>query len=403
MSEPIAIKNAVRGGARDWMQPLPWGAAVAALVAYVILWRHGAAFAQALDECRVPFLDFTENYLTMARSLPDVDRVVSGFRYPPLLGILLMPLGWLGDTLAWWSWVAFQTVAVCGLIVLFAHAAQARAPRARAGVVLLTLTAIPVLHNVAWGQISVAVTVLVVAGILSRRTWLGAALLALASAVKVFPAIFVALGLPRRDRRAWALAWGVGLVALALAVPVAVMGPGAFWSFHRDLVAVHENARYVTFVNPNSQFLPHVLARWLGIPFGDPVLPWIIWGSRASGVLLVATAALATWRRPRRSALWALGLALPAVPLIAPTSWPHYFAFLPGTELCLFGHLIRGRRGVATTVLLALVVVAAVIGSLPFQMMYGGWRPYAAHGILLIADLLVVGTALALLVRNDSR
>ena len=135
------------------------------------------------------------------------------------------------------------------------------------------------------------VTALVFLAFTSRPV--GAALaLALAGALKIYPVVLAPLFAWRRGRVLWAAVFVLGLFLLLLGIPMVAMGWDNTLDFYRWLDWIRERTVPGLVENPKSQYMPHVVARWVGLP-GDTQVPveWV-WTAR------VAAAASAAWGPP---------------------------------------------------------------------------------------------------------
>ncbi|NIR61704.1 MAG: DUF2029 domain-containing protein, partial [Gammaproteobacteria bacterium] len=129
-----------------------------------------------------------------------------------------------------------------------------------------TLAAVPVLQNLAWGQVSLGLAAagLVAFVILGRRPLLGGTILGLAAAAKVYPLLWLSWPLARRSWRA--VAAGAGTAAAgAVALPALVLGPSGMVSFYESVLAqlTHSLSTWIP-TNPGPQYLPAVVSRLLG-------------------------------------------------------------------------------------------------------------------------------------------
>ena len=377
-----------------------WSVILGSVVVAVILWSGPAEFPLTMDESESLFTDFTDHYLPMAEQMPATDRPARGYFYSPVLALGLVPLTLLGDAWALWAWGAFQAASVALLLVAFAGMAKLTRPFERAVLIVVTLWSVPVLHNISWGQISVLVTALVFLGFTSRPV--GAALaMALAGALKIYPIVLAPLFAWRRGRVVWASVFVLGLFLLLLGIPVVAMGWDNTLDFYRSLEWVRERTVPQLVDNPKSQYLPHVVARWVDLAKGTQVPVEWIWSARVAAATLVAAGCLAA-RRFSRDPFLALGVAMPAIGLLVPTSWPHYFAYLPPLLCAIAIHGWRERSDRAWSwVGPTLALVALLVTTLPFQYALGGWPSYAGAGWLAGANLCCA--AAAVLVGIDRR
>jgi hypothetical protein len=221
-----------------------------------------------------------------------------------------------------------------------------------------------------------------------RRPTVAALLLALAAAIKYYPVLFL---LPFLFRRRWRflalfLMW---FALFFLIVPAAVMGPAKSLQFHRLSRASWAQDAQRHAADVNSQYFPHVAARWaeaargpLAPPAPSPWHPVLA----AIGIVVFACAALFAHRAqdPLRSA----SLLLAAIPFVLPTSWPHYLAFLPCAQALAARRIYEdpARRIPSSLLLCASVFLGSMI---PFAF-FTGWRTYSYLGGPFVANLLIL-------------
>lgn len=383
---------------------------LAALVALThVGWGGFLAFLQAVDRPKPPlFADFTLHYLPTAQQLTNEGLPSFGYFYPPSFAIWLFPLTLFGADGALLAWGLTQIGAAITLTML---AGLALWPEGRAyayGVAALSALSFPFWHSFRWGQVSVIMTALVVAALVTfdrpvqRSTWAAPLLLALATSIKALPLLFVLPWVARREWRrvlSFAVASGVFLAVL----PTLVLGPGKTWEFTQQVRQASAKA-LATWVpqDGNSQYLPYVVARWLRQP-GEAAGSLEAPGVRIAGWLLFLAGLAAAYRlarRDRSDSLLVLGLLFAGLPLILPTSWPHYFVFLPLFQVAMLARAARLessalRRG-SQTVLGA----SMFLGSVPMLALAGGQPRFSRLGLVCVADLLLLAVMLALASRR---
>ena len=220
------------------------------------------------------FEDFVFVWLPSARGLvSEAQRLpAEGFYSTPSFLLVVTAFDWLGDasTWAWGASIALATLAVAVLPGLC---------RTHRGVtyehVALLAVAVAPWHNFKWGQVSalVAALLLLHVALLERRRGPWSALcLALAITIKLHCAAFLLVHLLRRR---WRMAAGVLACAffVSTVVPALLLGPGVVVE-----VWEHTIARIVALSpriadDADSQFLPHVVLRYLDAGmrlFGGP-------------------------------------------------------------------------------------------------------------------------------------
>ena len=318
--------------------------------------------------------DFTKFYHPTGRRVLEDGRATTGFLYPPSFAVALAPLGRLPVETATAVWLGLQLALVAALVALGLH--LVRPGERLAGVlVFLTLTSVPVAHNLHWGQVSVPIATLVLLAACAERAGRPRAavtFVACAAAIKLYPLLFLLVPLLRGEvRRTMA---GVILAALlAVVAPALVIGPGDTIVFLREMGETLAERRAEAFAALNAQALGPTLARWCGV--GG------VWWSLAG--VLVAGAQVPFLRRTARTdpARAYLAVAL-CLPLVVEPHWPHYFALLPIVQVLVLAEGGRAARSLAlASCLLSSVVVLRLF---PDPEAYGG------AGLLLVANLLAL-------------
>lgn len=378
-------------------------AAVVSLALVVALaslgWGGFFGFLQALDRPEPPlFADFVLHYYPTASVLPTTGRPTHGYFYPPSFACSIVPLTWLPPNAALAAWALVQIAAVLALMVLSGLALWRRSRGYAFGVVALSALSFPFWHSFRWGQVSVGMTALIVAALITtkrsgeRSGWSPPLLLAAATAVKALPLLFVLPWLARRDGRSlgrYALATALLMVAL----PVLLLGPMKTWAFGEQVQQASARA-LATWVphDPNSQYLPYVVARW-GHQEGEPAGKREAPGLRVAGWLLFLASLGAAWRLARRDQgeeLEVAALLFAALPLVLPTSWPHYFVFLPLCQVAVLARIAVLDRGALRLLSLLLVGVSMLLASLPMLAVAGGQPRYTELGLVGVANLLLL-------------
>ncbi len=364
--------------------------------AYLAL-RFGSltALGESVDHFPGLMVDFSMYFYRTGKSLMAGTGPVGGFLYPPIFGLMMMPLSYVSPARAELLWGIFGALATLALAALSARLAPPRLAWVTLATAL-TVASAPALHNFKWGQIGVPLTVLGLLGVewCGARRQVSVMLISLAASIKLYPVVLLSVFARRRDPRALmaSAAWGLFLV---LGAPILVLGLRRTRKFFQK-VAPYLSATADT-TDPNSQSLAHWLSRWFDVPARDLAL------GLAALMGLVAVALL--WRSHSLdgSFLDSLALdrftgflALAFVPMIIPTSWANYFAFLPPMAAFLASQgdrLPPGPRRLVHVISLAVLMA----GSFVMVDLRSGWKPYVAEGILLLANLLAAAGALGIL------
>lgn len=334
--------------------------------------------------------DFSMYFYRTGKSLMAGVGPVGGFLYPPTLGILMMPISLLSPADARFLWGILEALAILALTSISARLAPPRIGWV-ALVTAATLVSTPVLHNFKWGQLGVPLTVLGLLGAdaCGARRLFSVALVSLVASIKLYPAVLFSVFVRRRDGKAL-LGGAAGVAALVFGVPALVLGLRRTRKFF-EKVAPFLSATADT-TDPNSQSLSH----WLTRSFDAPP-EGLVMGLAASMALI--TAALLWGARSsdaRTLDRFTAFLSLAWIPFVVPTCWANYFAFLPPLAAFLASQgdsLPPGGRRLVHAVSVAVLLA----GSFVTVDLIGGWRPYVAEGVLLLADLLAALTALGIL------
>jgi hypothetical protein len=298
-------------------------------------WRAHADF-ETFWQSATALVQGQDIYSTPAR-LPNLN--------PPVLTLLLAPLGWLGF---WPAYRAFTLVCLA-LIVgsMAAVAAELRVrPAAAIAVTAAVLLSSPVLATLGLGQVyPLLMAGITAAWLLGRRGHAVGEGAVLGLVVAMKPSLGPLLLLPLVRRRFGTLNTAVGTGVLATVVGWVAAGAQSLptWA---AMVLEHPVQAYV-----DNAALPGTLAR-LTTPSPGVVPVVELPGGAAVGLVLgAALVALTAWavRRPPTvgpdTALWAMtGAAL----LASPLSWHNYLMLLMPGVLAL---VARGRWPIAVALL----------------------------------------------------
>ena len=240
-----------------------------------------------------------------------------GFTYPPFAALVLSPLALTGWPVAVAASLMINAAAVVLLLrwyvvpVLRRHDRPVWTPCAL--VFLAVLVFEPVRDTVSFGQVNLALLVLVGADLraLTRdRRWAGAGV-GLAAAIKLTPAVFVGYLLITRQYRAAAVAVGTATGATVLAAVLAPRTSLRFWTG-----ALWDTDRVGNLAYVSNQSLRGVFAR-----LEAPPAWWL---------LAVAAVLVVWWLRVRGPVDHVAGFAVTGIAacLISPVTWVHHLVWL---------------------------------------------------------------------------
>lgn len=251
----------------------------------------------------------------------------------------------------------------------------------------------PLRHEVQQGNWSAFLLLLLTAAWAAERTGrsrLAGGLLGLAAAIKLFPGL---LFLPLLAMRRWAtVAWGAAALAGLTAVTALVLGPECYADYVTDVMpAIGEwrgaRANYSVpgywwkLFDPGRKNGPALL-------FPSPLLAQAL--SLASGLALAGVVVLVARRaRTPQQRDGAFVLAVTAMTLASPTSWPYYSMLLFLPMAVLWTHLPKRRWPLLAylasgTIVMGLLLPKLGLPPLPATLLQGSQLLYARLGLFAL-------------------
>jgi len=301
--------------------------------------------------------------------------------YPPFAVVVLTPFAvvpfWLASAV-----FALVTIAALALVlVLVLRALEVRPTALLVGALLpVSLALEPVRETLYFGQVNAFLMVLVVADCLVRSPrWPRGALVGVAAAVKLTPAVFVLFFLLRGDRRAAVTAGVSFLCATAVGFLVSWSNSVRFWTHEAFF-----SSQFRGMSNEMNQSVKVLLVRF-GV---DPKVLWPLLAVVVLGVTAVGMrrAFAAGWPT------WAMSLNALGTLLVSPVSYSHHWVWI--VPILLTGAVFAWRTRRAT----AIAAIAA--GTLLFVLApHWWWDPKAPwHVWRLLTGNAYVWAAAAVLV-----
>lgn len=374
------------------------------LALYGLYWKSVGNFVISIDQCEVLFCDFYRHFYPMGRELFASFRPVQGFFYSPFAALLFSWSATVSSREALVIWSAVQTAALVGLYLIPMVSLVGRSPAWQVLYPLIYLTSFPLLHNLKWGQVSVIVTLLILAALVlydrGQPAW-SAAVLALAIATKYYPAIFLVYFLFRRDLR-YLVTCSLFSGILLFVLPVLLLGFEHTLEFYRLTGAASARALESWMrQDVNTQYIARVADRLLS----GKQAPLLEAGFKWLGLLLSGLNITLLWSVIRsgreRMTYWAWSLLFSTLPFWLATSWPHYFVFLPISQVFLLVETFQSDAATWKKAGLAILISCSSLFSntLTF-ILIGRWQDYSSRGFLFFANALLILAVIGLLNRK---
>ncbi|WP_422738605.1 glycosyltransferase 87 family protein [Micromonospora sp. WMMD729] len=253
------------------------------------------------------------------------------FTYPPFSALLLWPFGLLrlGATVAIFTVLTVAAVVLTTRWLVLPVIARHALPRTftLTVAVLLVLAVESTRETITFGQINMLLVVLILADLLfavpQARRWAGVGV-GLATALKLFPGIFIVYLLATRRWRAAVVASATAAAATLLAAAVA---PGDSWRFWTQ--ELWDNDRVGRTDYTGNQSLFGLLSRFTAPEKPDRLL-WLL--------VVAVVAGYGLWRAVRAAragdALTGLTLTGLVGALVSPITWTHHiYWFVPAVVL----------------------------------------------------------------------
>lgn len=263
------------------------------------------------------------------------------FTYPVFAAALFVPFAVVPWAVARVVITVLSLAAVLVIVRLTLQQVRVRTGRSfpawgLAVIGVLALAAHPVLETLAFGQVNLILTAMVLTDVLSARTgrWRGV-LVGIAAGIKLVPGIFILYFVVTGQRRAAVTATLTTAVTMLLGFAIQ---PSASWDFWTQHALNPERTGGIVYVN-NQSFLA-VTARLLR----DPHPPRTI--SLVLGAVIAIVALLAARRLAQRlETLTAITVVAAASLLASPVSWSHHWVWIISALGTLFVWAVTAPSG----------------------------------------------------------
>jgi alpha-1,2-mannosyltransferase len=333
------------------------------------------------------------------------------FLYPPLAAVLAVPLALLPTTVVQIGWTVAGAMALVAILHRFGLTGWLLSLAGVAAVYIVE----PVIETLAFGQLGIFLVALVVLDLVPgprvfpRRLLPEGVLTAVATAIKLTPAIFVVYLLAvRKFRTFWVAVITGGVLTLASAA-IAPTASYEFWSrlAHGDTGLGHS---IIYFTNQS------VMANIVRI-FGVGPEPAAVGLALSAVVAIAGVWAAALWHRLGDVRL-AVSLCGVAGLLASPVSWLHHFVWIVPLAMCLLERRPIGPRSLPKWFLALGWIFVGWVAVAPFTRLPNGadveflwsWSQHllasitALVGLALLAGAIIVARprALTIFARPDT-
>lgn len=364
---------------------------------YRWLWGSLEIFITDIDHHQQLFQDFVGHYYPMSQTILHTPIPVSGYFYSAFFALTLIPFSYLGLSTALWAWGLLQ---IFSLLLLYILPLRKLIRLTLWEAILYTGTftlSFPLLHNLKWGQVSIILTACVIGAFhvhVAKKSILAGIILALATAIKYYPIIFLSYFVMKRDFRV-CISFAVALTIIYMIIPSAAIGIDAWINFEQTTITAISGANWVSLDN-NSQYVAHVVSRWINVLFQHSTAPSDLKIISTIGYSVFLLNMALVWILQKNDQdnnnLLALPLIFLSLPFVIKTSWPHYFCYLPFCQIAIFVYLrsIQLEFHSVGKILRLLPILSIACSSIPVFKIFPDWNSYNAYGMLFIANLLLL-------------
>lgn len=209
------------------------------------------------------------------------------FQYLPSAAVMMLPLSWPPQTIAFAIWLLIEASAFALVIWIGLRLSGAAQLRARW---LIAIAAVLLSENsLGWDfrnhNTNIPYLALVMLGIQARKTWLGALMFAISINLKLYSALIPA-ALAWRREYALAAATCAVTVLIAVALPIFAFGPSAFFQVASDWFAQIDYSMAIQ--SGHTASLNRSVATWLGVDPGASIANVTLRALQAAWLVMVA-------------------------------------------------------------------------------------------------------------------
>ncbi len=348
-------------------------------------------FLLSLDHHQGLFVDYINHYQVMGAEIFITKLPSWGFYYSAFFAIILYPITNLSSGL--FIWAGVQVFTLVGLFLLSAGIfCRGNSLRYLPIFTLFYFASVPLWHNFRWGQISTLLTLLAIGAfyLLSKRRILSALIaLAVAISIKFYLLILVPFFLISKQYLyfVYVLLLSVFLIFVVPSVFLGITGTLNFYTHLQQTLSALDPT-----LDANSQSFSAVIGRLF---IGDPTNivqahKYLISAGIFLGLANVVLGYIYLRKKVVSASWYIFCLLLGSIPLVISTSWPHYFVFLPISQLFLLTLNLSINLRWYRIFRLGLIILSALLTNVIFFRYIGDYFVFSSSGYYLFSDLLVL-------------
>lgn len=371
------------------------------MIYYLLAWDSVYDFVNKIDHCELLFCDFVLHFYKMAESIFVTGQPVPGYFYSPFFAFLLAPFAAVSLDSSMVLWGIFQILSAIGLCLIPGLLFIRKSKLLYYLQVILFFTAYPLLHNFKWGQVSVFVTLCVIACLFLYRhdkKLFAVICLALGAAIKYYTGLFIIFFLFKKDYK-FVATFIVLLLLFLIAIPALLIGIDNTYNFYPAVYKGMVGALNWMRNDVNSQYFPKVFCRLTDSSDSESCRSiFRIVGFVILVINLAFVYLLVRKNRPD-NIIRSFILLFLSIPFAVSTSWPHYFVFLSFCQVFLFMDIFDGWKQTRSKVIVSAVLIglSAVLSNIFLFNIIDDRVIYCKYGSLFFSNTLLL---VALYIQN---
>jgi len=319
------------------------------------------------------------------------------FLYPPFAAVLAVPLALLPTTVVQVGWTAAGALALVAVLHRFGLKGWVLSAASTAVVYVVE----PVIQTLAFGQLGIFLVALIVLDLVpgprvfSRRLLPEGVLTAVATAIKLTPAIFVVYLLLVRKFRAF---WTAVITGIVVTLITFAIVPAASWEFWTRLTHGDTGLGHSIIYYTNQSVMADIV-RIFGLGQAAAIVGLVL----SAAVAVAGVWAAMLWHRLGDIRL-AVNLCGVAGLLASPVSWLHHFVWVVPLAMSLIERRPIGPRRLPTWYLALGWFFVAWVTVAPFTELPNGadvelqwtWSQHVLASVAAVAGLFLLASAIVI-------